>query len=480
MANTYSAEQLGIKAPSGGFQTGGWYGGRQYWNGTFSDKGAIHPESNQQGAGQVVSPSVNAQSAVAQGTSVQNFNQYLADASVKDIQPAVTVPYTTNSNSNYITTLTGQVSNARTALDQNIAGQRTTVQTDLSAAKAKETAALGEVNKLTTPFRQTLETTQREQLGVDQTLADQKSLLGELDSLLTEGNALITQQKEVTGLASIRNPRIQKTMDDISARAGVINAVVSLQNTYLANAYTSIDRSVSAITQDRQDQLNYYSTVLNLANRDIISLTADDKKLAEEQTNLLQDDLKRAQTTSDYIKDLMVNPDTAMAMAQSGVTLNDSVESINQKLAKYQYFSEVKGISNEMATSGYSIVTDPKSVPENQLVTITDSMGKTYYYRKNLTGSGFSSTDFLTNLSKMGYKVSGGDTKTNTDNIDTSSIWNEVLTGDSSTYAGKPNFTPAGGVGTPWTDYSGKKWIYSTNGWISNTNGLTNVGVGTN
>ncbi len=473
MANKYSPEQIGVKAPSGGFQTGGWYGGRQYWNGTLSDAGVIHPDSNQQGAGSAVSDSVNAQSAVAQGSSVQNFNQYLSDLSVKDLQPSTSVPYTTNANSSYVTSLNSQVANARATLDNNIAGQRTVAQGQLAEAKLKETNAMGEVQKLTTPFRQELETAQREQLGVNQVLTGQKSLLDELDTLLTEGNDLIKQQKEVTGLASIRNPRVQKTMDDVAARAGVINAVVSLQNTYLSNAYTSIDRSVNAITQDRQDQLSYYETILNLANRDIVSLTAEDRKLAEQQTSLLADDLKRAQTTADYIKELMINPDTALVMAQSGVNLNDSVESINQKMARYQYTNEVREISNKMSTSGYSVVSSPKSVPANQLVSVTDSSGKTYYYRKNLSGDGFSSTSFLKELANMGYKVSGGDTKTNI--IDTSSIWNEVLTGDNSTFAGKPNFTPAGGVGTPWTDSSGKKWTYGVEGWGNST-----MGVGAN
>jgi hypothetical protein len=58
---TYTQQQLGISTPSGGFQVGGWYGGRQYWNGTFSEAGQIHPESNQQGAGQSVSQEVVAQ-----------------------------------------------------------------------------------------------------------------------------------------------------------------------------------------------------------------------------------------------------------------------------------------------------------------------------------------------------------------------------------------------------------------------------------
>jgi hypothetical protein len=54
-------------APSGGFQQGGWYNGRQYWNGTFSQPGQIHPESNQQGAGTMVSPEILAATSVAAG-----------------------------------------------------------------------------------------------------------------------------------------------------------------------------------------------------------------------------------------------------------------------------------------------------------------------------------------------------------------------------------------------------------------------------
>lgn len=53
--------------PPGGFQQGGWYNGRQYWNGTFSQPGQIHPESNQPGAGSMVSPEVLAATSVAAG-----------------------------------------------------------------------------------------------------------------------------------------------------------------------------------------------------------------------------------------------------------------------------------------------------------------------------------------------------------------------------------------------------------------------------
>lgn len=77
MAALYDPSSLGIKAPAGGFQEGGWYSGRQYWGGKLSDPGVINPLSNQQGAGQAVSAEVNAQSAAAQGQSAQQLESYL-------------------------------------------------------------------------------------------------------------------------------------------------------------------------------------------------------------------------------------------------------------------------------------------------------------------------------------------------------------------------------------------------------------------
>ncbi len=58
-------------------QTGGWYDGQQFWNGSLSTAGQINSQSNQQGAGQMVSAEVNAQSAKAQGTTPQAFESYL-------------------------------------------------------------------------------------------------------------------------------------------------------------------------------------------------------------------------------------------------------------------------------------------------------------------------------------------------------------------------------------------------------------------
>lgn len=51
----------GVPEPAGGWKQGAWVQGRQYWGGTLSQPGQIHPQSPQAGAGQKVSREVMAQ-----------------------------------------------------------------------------------------------------------------------------------------------------------------------------------------------------------------------------------------------------------------------------------------------------------------------------------------------------------------------------------------------------------------------------------
>ena len=75
------------KAPPGGFKQGGWYEGRQYWNGTFSNPGQINKLSDQQGAGQQVSKEVVRASSVAAGKAPGVFGDFLANQSAQQDQP---------------------------------------------------------------------------------------------------------------------------------------------------------------------------------------------------------------------------------------------------------------------------------------------------------------------------------------------------------------------------------------------------------
>lgn len=76
MANLYDPSKLGINAPSGGFQQGGWYQGRQYWDGKLGDPGVL-VNPNAVGAGQLVSKEVNLQSDAAQGNQPGDIEKYL-------------------------------------------------------------------------------------------------------------------------------------------------------------------------------------------------------------------------------------------------------------------------------------------------------------------------------------------------------------------------------------------------------------------
>ena len=70
----------GQPAPSGGFKTGGWYSGFQYWDGSFAPKaGAIHPASSQQGAGEPVSTEVVRAGSIAAGEAPTAHEEFIAE-----------------------------------------------------------------------------------------------------------------------------------------------------------------------------------------------------------------------------------------------------------------------------------------------------------------------------------------------------------------------------------------------------------------
>ena len=81
MANLYDPSSVGVTA--GNLQNGGWYNGRQYWNGQVGDPGVII-NPNQQGSGQPVSQTVQAQTNPANPAYIQ---QQTAAAQKANVAP---------------------------------------------------------------------------------------------------------------------------------------------------------------------------------------------------------------------------------------------------------------------------------------------------------------------------------------------------------------------------------------------------------
>ena len=84
-------DPAGNPAPTGGFSTGGWYSGFQYWNGTFaSQAGQIHPASDQPGAGETVSEEVNVAGDVAVGNAPGTNQEYIDEQNALNNPPPST------------------------------------------------------------------------------------------------------------------------------------------------------------------------------------------------------------------------------------------------------------------------------------------------------------------------------------------------------------------------------------------------------
>lgn len=414
---------------------GGWYNARQ-WDGTrLGDPGV---EIIGKYAGQKVSNEVVAQ------TNPNNVSYIDSQIKANQLQAPINVPYTSNASSEYVSSINSAVENARKALEANLNTRQQKNDAELAVVKQKEQQTLDKIGELTTPFRADLETQQRETLSINKNFEENQKLVDELDSLLTEGNNLIKQQQSVTGIAAIRNPRIQQTMNDVAARAGVIQAVMAARNNQITVAENMIDRSINAIAQDRNDQLNYYNTILTLNNQDKLALTDENKTIALQQVALLQGDLEQAQTTANYVKRLMLNPATAQLVADSGVSLNDSVETINQKMAAGSYRQEINGIANQFTSEGATAITDPTGVPQKQLRSYTDSRGIIHYfkmpadpvatYTNSVIADGWlnsvldsSGTNAVSNSTQFNSNNTSNLLKTAGGVVDVDSIWASVL-----------------------------------------------------
>lgn len=313
----------------------------------------------------------------------------------KSTAPQLPEPQAPKIQEDNLLSIQGQVASFRKSVEDQykqkqdeFAKQVQDSQKKIDDISAKEAGALGEAEKLSKPFREQLENAERERLFINKNFQDNQKLVDELDNLLTEGNNIIARKKAEPILSSVLQGQLNKTMEDVNARSSVIQATLAARNGQIGQAYNMIDRSVAAINADRKDQLDYYTTILNYyqnekdsEGRKLLDLTKEERKYAEAQIGLLEKDMASAQERADKIKEAMIDPDTAQAYAQAGVKLNDTEEEISKKLSDYSYSQEVSGISNDMAQDGYKRVigTAPAGA---EVVTMTDSKGKTYQYYK--------------------------------------------------------------------------------------------------
>jgi len=302
----------------------------------------------------------------------------------------------------FTASITATLDKQRVALEAAHQAELDRIQTNKDAAEVKRQELLDtqkdiletDVKPLTDPFREETENAERDRLKVEENFFANQALTDELEGLLTDIQLSVQREKDVTGLAAIREPRIASAAEDMTARVGVIQASMAARNNQIAVAENLIDRTVTAMTADRQDQLNYYNSLLSFYDgqkdfeeNKIIQLTSDEKGMIETQIGLIEQDMQITLSNVENIKQAMLDPDTAQAYAQAGVTLNDSPEVIAQKLGAYGYTQEVSNTSNQMQTNGYNYLSPGQNAPAgSDVITTTDSKGQTksWYKKKDI------------------------------------------------------------------------------------------------
>jgi len=316
------------------------------------------------------------------------------------ITPTIPTPEAPAALKSYTEGLFNDLVNKRQALDdlytkqiEEIRKSKADLETRISELETKQEGVLtGDIKPLLEPFRADLEKTERERLKLEENYFANQNSVQELETLLTQAMGEISAEEEVTGLSAIRLPRIAKLKEDMAARVGIIEAVMSARNNQIIVAENMIDRSVGAIEADRKDQLSYYQTLFNFYEEQkdeegnkLFALESNEKEFLSKQIGLIESDLAESKENINYIKELMMSPETANIMEQSGVKLTDSISEIQEKFANYTYRQELTSLHNTMETQGFEYLAIPEAVagkPEEELVRLVDSKGKERVYWK--------------------------------------------------------------------------------------------------
>jgi len=224
-----------------------------------------------------------------------------------------------------------------------------------------------------------------------------QALTTRLTDLMTQGNETIAQVKGVTGLAGIRNPRITEATNAVTAAVGVVKAGLDAANGQMGQAQQQLQLATQTITAAFTDQIDYYKSLNNFyesmasdASAKTVQLTKDERTYLDSKIDDLTAQRDRIQQTSDLVQKAMMDPDTALAYATAGVTLNDTPEQISTKLASYGYSKELADTSKDMAEKGYTALVSGNAPAGSEVVSVTDSQGKvkTYYKKASRGGTG--------------------------------------------------------------------------------------------
>jgi len=116
-------------------------------------------------------------------------------------------------------------------------------------------------------------------------------------------------------------------------------SVLQIQSATITNQYNLASDLIQSTyddrTEERDKELSRYEDLLDVASRANLSLNADDKNQIASQIDLLKGEQTKQDDNKDKIMALAVDPNTAEAFFSSGASLDDTYETILEKMSPY-------------------------------------------------------------------------------------------------------------------------------------------------
>jgi hypothetical protein len=304
-----------------------------------------------------------------------------------------TLPTLTNPYESYYKSLEQQSINLQTQLDSMKNEQLQTIQENkrqaeedlLSLREAQGDIITEQGETAITERNQKLEEVNKEIVRFDEAYKLKQGFVSQLQELMTQGNALITSQKSTTGLSAIRNPRVNETITNLTAQAGIIESAISAMDNNMTQAQNQLSTVVKAITDSYAEQLDYYKTLNDFyesqatdTNEKLINLTKQEQDFIDYTITTLQSKIDTVEENAKTMRELFMNPESAIQLAKAGINLLTPQNEWADKLLKSSQQDEIIETNKEMIKQDYTPVPFPTSTAG--LIAVQTG-GKTLYFK---------------------------------------------------------------------------------------------------
>jgi hypothetical protein len=260
-----------------------------------------------------------------------------------------------------------------------INADKATAQTALDTANANEDTAIKAEKQMI------LDRVNADQAAYDTNFNAVQGLIGAYQDYMAKGADLIAQQKGVTGLAAIRDPRVNQTINEITAKTASLKAGIDAYNGQLNQSRDHLVAATNSIVDAFKNQIAYYDRIAKAANDKEVTLTKDQQDFITATNKINQDNIDRVQKNSDALQTEFLDPTKALAFAKVGITLMTPIDQWGTLLAKQAYSEELSKEAELRANDGYTPLLTGNAPKGSVVVTVPDSRGINHTWWKAAT-----------------------------------------------------------------------------------------------